>query len=352
VNWLSQAVADFGLDCKAKVAGPDDRDDTIRAPVEALIRSAGQHLNLRAVPYDEVRHTSRAVRTDHAVAVNGAITGYLEVKRPGLSLDPVRLTGQNRTRWERQRDLPNLICTNGTEWQLWRYRDHVAGPVHMTGGPLARAGRSLVAPTEFESLVTRFLRWKPAPITSVLALVHAVAPLTRLLRGEVLDQLVVDRATAAEGAANQAQTFSGRARDLRELFFADASDEVFAGGYAQAVTFALLVAQGEKLELGGPLHQLGARLGSADQTLMRGALQLLTEDAAADFRVSLDLLVRVVGSVDWARIQAGRRDLYLNLYEHFLQVYDPVLPRQCDPRDAPVEVGDHLVPEQGKAAAE
>jgi len=344
---MSQAVADFGLDCKTKVAGPGDREDAIRAPVEALIRSAGQHLNLRAVPYDEVRDMSRAVRTDHAVAVNGAITGYIDVQSPGLSLDPGRLTGHTRTRWERQRDLPNVIHTNGTEWQLWRYRDHVAGPVHMTGGPLDRAGRSLVAPTEFEDLVTSFLRWRPAPITSVLTLVRAVAPLARLLRGEVLDQLGADRAKVAEGIPDQEQTFRARVQDWRELFFPDVSDEVFAGGYAQAVTFALLVARGEKLELGDPLHELGARLGSADQSLMRGALQLLTADVAADFRVSLDLLVRVVGSVDWDRIRAGRRDLYLRLYEHFLDVYDPVLPRQCSSRDTPLEVVDHAVPEQG-----
>jgi hypothetical protein len=342
---MSEAVADFGLDCKTEVAGPGDREDAIRAPVEALIRSAGQHLNLRAAPYDEVRDRSREVRTDHAVGVNGAITGYIDVKSPGFSLDPGRLTGRTRTRWEQQRDLPNVIHTNGTEWQLWRYRDHVAGPVHLTGGPLDRAGRSLVAPTEFEDLVTSFLRWQPAPITSVLILVRAVAPLARLLRGEVLDQLGVDRAKVADDIADHEQTFSAHVQNWRELFFPAVSDEVFAGGYAQAVTFALLVARGENLELAGPLHELGARLGSADQSLMRGALQLLTAGVAADFRVSLDLLVRVVGSVDWDRIKAGRRDLYLRLYEHFLDVYDPLLPRQCS-RDMPLDVVDHAVPEQ------
>jgi hypothetical protein len=344
---MSQAVADFGLDCKTSVAGQGDREDAIRAPVETLLRCAGQHLNLRAVPYDEARDLSRAVRTDHAVAVNGAITGYLDVKSPGRSLDPVTLTGHTRTRWERQRDLPNVIHTNGTEWQLWRYRDHVAGPVHMTGGPLDRAGGSLVAPTEFEDLVTSFLRWRPAPITSVLTLVRAVAPLTRLLRGEILDQLVVDQAEVAQGTPDERQTFSALAQDWRQLFFPDSSDEVFAGGYAQAVTFALLVARSEKLELRGPLHELGARLGSADQSLIRGALQLLSDDVAADFRVSLDLLVRVVGSVDWDRIKAGRRDLYLHLYEHFLDVYHPVVPRQCPGRDTARQVVDHVVPEQG-----
>ncbi|GAB3356830.1 hypothetical protein [Modestobacter lapidis] len=55
---------------------------------------------------------------NYAIAVNGAITGYIEVKKPGASVDPDSFTGHNKRQWERQRDLPNLIYTNGTEWRL------------------------------------------------------------------------------------------------------------------------------------------------------------------------------------------------------------------------------------------
>jgi hypothetical protein len=112
--------------------------------------------------------------------------------------------------------------------------------VHLSGGELDQAGRDLAAPAGLERLLTDFQRWKPAPITSVGALLRAVTPLTRLLRGEVLDQLAAERKAVATGAYDDAQPFAGLARDWRALLFPHASDATFADGYAQAVTFALL----------------------------------------------------------------------------------------------------------------
>src|SRR5699024_4122194 len=109
------------------------------------------------------------------------------------------------------------------------------------------------------------------------------------------------------------QPFTGLAQDWRALLFPTADDATFADGYAQAVTFALLLARTEGIGLTGqPLHEIGAQLGD-DHSLMGRALQLLTSDVAADFRVTLDLLVRVVDAVQWDRVRKGRRDTYLHL---------------------------------------
>jgi hypothetical protein len=74
-----------------------------------------------------------------------------------------------------------------------------AGPVALAGDP-ATTGRGLGTSADLERLLTQFLRWKPQPITAVGALVRAVAPLTRLLRGEVLDQLAAERKAVAAGS--------------------------------------------------------------------------------------------------------------------------------------------------------
>ena len=79
---------------------------------------------------------------------------------------------------------------------------------------------------------------------------------------------------------------------------------MFADGCAQAVTFALLLARTEDIELTGSLHEIGTQLGGAEHSLMGRALQLLTDNIAADFKVRLNLLVRVVGAVDWTRRSA------------------------------------------------
>src|SRR5262249_52246454 len=188
-----------------------------------------------------------------------------------------------------------------------------------------------------------FLRWKPAPITSVGALVRAIAPLTRLLRGEVIDQLAAERKAIAAGADRYIQPFTGLARDWRALLFPQVSDDTFADGYAQTVTFALLLARTEEIDLTGqPLHEIGTALG-ADHSLMGKALQLLTDDVAADFRVTLELLVRVVGAVNWPRVRSGRRDMYVHLYEHFLELYDNELRKKSGSYYTPHEVVEQMV---------
>lgn len=342
-RWLSDAVSVFGVACAEKLAGPGDKEAAIRAPLEGLLGAAGAALNVKAVFHDEVRDPERQVRPDYGVSVGGAITGYVEVKAPGRGIDPSGLRGHDLRQWQRQKDLPNLLYTNGTQWRLYRDCEPVGEPVTFTGGPLDAAGEALAAPPEFEALITDFLRWEPAPITSVGALVRAVAPLTRLLRGEVLDQLDIERRAIKAGEVEEAQPFLGLARDWRALLFPTATDDVFADGYAQTVTFALLLARTENIDLTGvSLHSVGGRLGH-EHSLMGKALQLLTDDVAADFKVTLDLLVRVVGATRWDRIRKGKRDAYLHLYEHFLDLYDPELRKKSGSYYTPREVVDQMV---------
>jgi len=282
---------------------------------------------VKAEFFDEVQLADRRVRPDYAVSLDGVISGYIEIKAPGRSVDPQSFTGHDRTQWERQRDLPNLVYTNGTEWRLYRDGEPVGEPVHLHGGSLTTAGVALTAGDDLETLLTAFLRWHPAPITSVVALVRAVAPLTRLLRGEVLDQLEAERVRIAGGASADDQPFTGLARDWRALLFPEASEREFADGYAQTVTFGLLLARTEGIDLSNvSLHEVGTRLGE-EHSLMGSALQLLTDHADVHFRVTLKLLVRVIDAVQWPQVRPGRRDTYLHLYERFLEEYDDLRKR-------------------------
>ncbi len=339
--WLAEAVSKFGSDCKDKL-GVGEPEAAIRTPLENLLSTVGDHIQVPAKFHDEVRDEQRQVRPDYGVSVKGAIVGYVEVKAPGKGLDPNSLTGHDKVQWERQRDLPNLIYTNGTEWRLYRDGEPVGEPVWFIGS-LPSAGATLAAPAEFETLVTDFLKWDPSPITSIGSLVRAMAALTRLLRGEVVDQLESEARAVAEGASPTDQSFTGLASDWRGALFPHATDAEFADGYAQAVVFALLLAreQGVPLE-GRSLHDVGGDLAS-EHTLMGRALQLLTGSVAKDFKVTLDLLVRVVGVIDWAKVRRGHRDLYLNLYEHFLEQYDNELRKQSGTYYTPVEVVEPMV---------
>ena len=336
-QWLAGAVSAFGTDARDKLAGPGQPEANIRTPLETLLRAVGAHLGRNVVFFDEVRDAERRVRPDYAFNVDAVLTGYVEVKAPDVSIDPATFTGHDLEQWERQRDLPNLIYTNGTDFRLYRDGEPVGEPVRLDGD-LRTAGPDLSAPPALEAMLRDAFDWAPAPITNVNALVRAVAPLTRLLRGEVVDQLEAERRATASS-----QPFTGLAADWRGLLFPHATDQQFADGYAQAVTFALLLARTRGIDLAGqPLHEVGNALG-ATHSLMGRALQLLTDAVAADFKVTLDLLVRVIGAVRWDRIRTNRRDPYLYLYEDFLDEYDPKLRQSSGSYYTPHEVVEPMV---------
>ncbi|MGW7341033.1 type ISP restriction/modification enzyme [Streptomyces sp. NPDC054808] len=322
-----------------KLAGPGEAEAAIRAPLEQLLRAVGSELGARAVFHDEVRDTERRVRPDYGVSVDGAITGYVEVKAPRKAIAPTALRGHDKVQWARQQDLPNLLYTNGTEWRLYQDGAH-RRTVHFTGDLY---DGSVSAPAEFEALLTDFLTWKPAPITNLGGVVTAIARMTRLLRGEVLDQLAAEHAAVRGGADERLQPFLGLAAEWRAMLFPHASEATFADGYAQTVTFALLLARTEDIIVfGESLHTIGEKL-RADHSLMGRALQLLTDDVAVDFKVTLDLLARTVDAVNWKRIRSGGRDTYLHLYEHFLDEYDPALRKSSGSYYTPVEVVEQMV---------
>ncbi len=119
------------------------------------------------------------------------------------------------------------------------------------------------------------------------------------------------------------------AADWRKLLFPDASDAQFADGYAQAVTFGLLMARAREIPLGAGLDRVARQLGQTN-SLIGNALRLLTDDASNQetLKTSLGTLTRVLDAVHWPTIGRGDPDAWLYFYEHFLEVYDNQLRKQ------------------------
>ena len=150
--------------------------------------------------------------------VNGAICGYIEIKKPGLGADAPALTGKhNRRQWTRLSNLPNLVYTDGTCWA--RYETGVRkGEIIKLDGTLTEGSGDLrLTSPEFEQMLVTFLGWVPSPIRNVDALVRAVAPACRLLRDEVADQLARERVWVKAGSNLNKQLFSGLVADWRQL---------------------------------------------------------------------------------------------------------------------------------------
>jgi len=94
------------------------------------------------VPHDEVSELDGSVRPDFAIRVGGLITGHVELKAPGTSLDPASYgaSTHNFRQWQRLRKLPNLLHTNGTEFRLWRSRRVVVAFAAPAARKAAQAG--------------------------------------------------------------------------------------------------------------------------------------------------------------------------------------------------------------------
>ncbi|WP_328492926.1 N-6 DNA methylase [Streptomyces sp. NBC_00414] len=344
-DWLRTTVSVFGRQCRQKLSGGGGQESNIRSPLEQLLQTVGEHHQQPEVTWhDEFRIPGLGVRPDYAVRASGHLTGYIELKKPGLPVDPETFGKANREQWEKLRDLPNLLYSNGTEWRLFRDGEQLGATVFFKGS-LTDAGNRL-APTDpaaFDALLKQFLLWKPPRLSQVSRLVQHIAPLCRLLRGAVLEQLAFEARSTASDDDMRARPFTGLKNDWRRLLFPSADDATFADGYAQTVTFALLLARTEDIDLApGSFHAIGRRLDT-DHALMGKALQLLTDNVNERFTVTLDLLTRTIGEVDWPAIRYGNRDAYLHLYEHFLTVYDPALRQQSGSYYTPHEIVEEMV---------
>lgn len=336
---LASAVAAFGSSAKEKLANPaatGQPEDQLRAPFETLLEGMAILSRLppgsvRAVGESSIGHLR--TRPDYAITVSNALVGFVEIKAPGKGADPRRFKEpHDKEQWEHLRSLPNLLYTDGNTFSLWQDGELV-GSILALEGDIRTSGKKLTAPAELAPLFETFMRWRPIPPRSVQDLAHTTARLCRLLRNEVTEQLAL-----------KSEALTSLAEDWRVLLFPDATDERFADGYAQAVTFGLLMARAKNISLATDLQQVAIELGHTS-SLIGAALRLLTDNAENQrtLKTALGTLTRVLEVVDWEKISRGNPDSWLYFYEDFLEVYDNELRKQTGSYYTPPEVVGAMV---------
>lgn len=342
MNDFDTLIAQFGAAAKARLNGPGEPEAALATPVDNLIREYGEKiLNRKIVLHAEVREDAGNVRPDFGVRIDGLMAGHVELKKPGTSLDPSTYgkTTHNGRQWKRLRNLPNLLYTNGLEWRLWRYGELVT-MAHLTASSLTKFRGTITAPPELDTLLSSFLSWTPTPIKTITRLVDTIAPLAALLREEVLESLKANRRDAKKtGKEENSYPFIGLKRDWRASLYPNATDEEFADGFAQTVVFALVVALSDGADFNDiRLRDIAEGLQSKHSLLGR-SLDLLTEHIkGSTVGLVLETIIRTLSSTDWQAISGGNQDVYLHLYEHFLNTYDPDLRRQSGSYYTPAEV--------------
>ena len=331
---LDAILSDFGNRAKAKLdnaAISGAPEDQLRAPLEGLILDLAEFLGLPRNQIAAVGETSLAdlkTRPDYAVTLNAALVGFIEVKAPGKGADPRRFADRHdREQWDKLQTLPNLIYTDGNAFSLWR-NGELESTIIALDGNIETAGARLTAPPGLPNLFADFFQWQPQPPKSAPALAELTARLCRLLREEVTEQL-----------AHGSGPLTNLATDWRKLLFPSATNEAFADGYAQAVTFGLLMARARRIPLGDGLDRVAGELRQTN-TLIGTALRLLTDDAENQktLKTSLATLTRVLDAVHWDAISKGNPETWLYFYETFLNTYDSDLRRKTGSYYTPPEV--------------
>lgn len=285
----------------------------MRGPLENLLTNVASRQGHGLVLHGEVHLSEVRARPDYAVRVGGAVVGHLEVKAPGKGADPRRYSDRHdRRQWERLQALPNIVYTDGNQWALFRSGE-IIGDVVVLGGDVRLGPAGMRDPGSLWRLLSNFFAWEPPAPRSAHELAWSVAGLCRLLRDEVSANL------------ETSETLRSLAQDWRALLFPDADDDYFADQFAQTVTFGLLLARSELIEVRGRLLSEIANDLGREHSLIGKALTVLTESLPSEVRYSLEALVRVVGAVEWSAIADPDGSLVINLYEVFLSVYDPVL---------------------------
>jgi hypothetical protein len=308
---------------------PCNPEDQLKGPVGTLVEGTGGRLGLAVVTVTEVQEKEIFGRPDMGVTVGGLLTGHIELKAPGKGADPKKLKGPDRVQWEKFRDLPNLLYTDGNEWALYRNGER-EGKLLRFSGDVASDGEDAVTEADSEALqelFRDFFRWEPVVPSSPKGLAELLAPLCRLLRGNVQEALQVPGSALATLAA-----------DWRIYLFPDADDQQFADAYAQTLTYALLLAR-----LSGETNMTpseaakGLRRG---HRLLADTLKILgDEEACAEIKVPVELLERVIAAVDVVALsRKSKGDPWLYFYEDFLAAYDPKMRKDRGVYYTPVEV--------------
>src|SRR6266852_4221105 len=266
---LSSAIAAFGAKAKEKLANPaasGQPEDQLRTPFEQLLGEISEISNFGKAAVSAVGESSvrdLKTRPDYAVTVHNALVGFVELKAPGKGADPRKFKDpHDKLQWEKLSSLPNIIYTDGNAFSLWQ-NGQLVGSIVTLIGDIESSGNKLQAPPGLQGLFESFLRWEPVPPRSAKDLADTTARLCRLLREEVTEQLAL-----------KSEALTSLAADWRKLLFPDATDERFADGYAQAVTFGLLMARAKNIKLSTGLQQVATTL-SRTNSLIGAALRLL-----------------------------------------------------------------------------
>ncbi|TFB97482.1 hypothetical protein E3O42_16215 [Cryobacterium adonitolivorans] len=272
------------------------------------------------------------VRPDFAASIDGRPCGWVELKRPGHSLEGSEWMGREIAQWASLAQLDSLLVCNGEAVRLYRAGEQIGEEAILPSDDGTWDGAPLVA------LLQLFATMRPPVIRGVHQLAVVLAPMARLLRERVAAGLTDEtpRPVIAQAKAVWAANVHEKVTDSQ-----------FASDLAQVIAYSLAIAA---LSGGGDSNDDGfVSLSEARQTLRISNAVLaaalgpvldipgLSEELAVEIG-AIERLVSVVDSRAIGAAKDNRGEPWLWFYEDFLYAYDPIAREKAGVYYTPVDV--------------
>lgn len=290
------------------------------AATEHSYRSAfeGLFASLGATALNEPKRV-KCGAPDFIVSHGEIVIGHVEAKDLHI---PIRgMKDSNKAQQERYRAaLPNLIYTNGLEWDFYRNGDLTASVsiANFVMGVIPEPKHYDV----LENLLRDFIAQRSQTITSPRELAERMAGKANLIKDVLRKTLADDKAFQTE-LSSQYQAF-------KENLIHDITPEDFADIYAETIAYGMFAARLHDSTKNTFSRQEALELLPKSNPFLRS---LFTYVAGYDLdeRISwiIDDLARVFQACDMAKIMegfgklTGQNDPFLHFYETFLAAYNP-----------------------------
>lgn len=256
---------------------------------------------------------------DFIISMGGIVIGHVEAKDLHIPIQGMK--DANKAQQERYRAaLPNLIYTNGLDWDFYRHGDLIASV------SIAEFVMGIVPKPDhdetLENLLRDFISQRPQTITSPRELAERMAGKANLIK-DVLRNTLREDDTLQTELTTQYEAF-------KENLIHDISPDDFADIYAETIAYGMFAARLHDTSLDSFTRQEALELLPKSNPFLRS---LFTYVAGYDLddRIAwiIDDLARVFQACDVAKLMegfgklTGQNDPFLHFYETFLASYNP-----------------------------
>jgi len=257
---------------------------------------------------------------DFSISRDDIVVGHLEAKDLHI---PIRgMKDKNKSQQERYKAaLPNLIYTNGLDWDFYRQGDRKASVV------IAEILEGRVTPTRdhherLERLLQDFITQRPQTITSPSELAQRMAGKAGLIKDVLRNALAEDGESRTE--------LSGQYQAFKENLIRDINPEDFADIYAETIAYGMFAARLHDTTPEDFSRQKALHLLPKSNPFLRNLFTYIAgydlddriawiiDDLALVFRsCKVEDIMKGFGQL------TGQNDPFLHFYETFLAAYNP-----------------------------